>query len=237
MILITRPAPEGQRLCEALHEAGKKTLWLPTLAFAPLTPTHSISEPCDWMIFVSPQAVRYSLPLLPSKRLGRIAAVGPGTARALRAAGYSVDACPVASGSADALLALPAFQSVAGQRIILFKGKGGRQSLAKTLTTRGATVTEYITYVRTCPRPDTLPVCEAELRAHHVQACHVTSASSLIHLLRLLAAPDCQALLRQIPLLVISPRIAQLAKRLNFQQIILTADASAKACLQALPKT
>lgn len=227
MILVTRPAPHGPRLCAALEKEGYLCHWLPTLCFQSV-PSVEIPDGCDWVVFVSPESVRQGCPLLGHQK---IAAIGAGTARALEAAGYKVAACPQSHASAEALLALPEFQSVEGQRIAIIKGKGGRTLLVRTLQARGATVTEHMTYQRLCPEQ-----AEVNLSPVHngqVTATLITSGQGLLNLLRLVGR-NGTAFLQKTPVIVISPRLARMAKRLGFSAIYRAASADAGALQEVL---
>src|SRR5690606_1108339 len=66
-------------------------------------------------------------------------AVGAGSAAPLRAAGVSVPG-PDQDATSEGLLALPAFAQVAGQRVLVIRGEGGRDVLRAGLVARGARV-------------------------------------------------------------------------------------------------
>ena len=232
MILITRPAPHGLLLCETLQNAGYACHWLPTLRFQQLPCENEyVLKSCDWVIFVSPEAIQRDLTL---PGYPKIAAIGKGTAQRLASAGFQVTACPEQGASAEALLALPAFHPVKGQHIAIIKGKGGRKHLARTLKARGAEVTEIITYERLCPareEVDTKPI-----HLGQISTSIITSGQGLLNLLRL-AGKTGTPLLQQVPVIVISPRLADIAKRLGFRHIHLAASAQADDLLAVLRQT
>src|SRR5690606_34287481 len=110
------------------------------------------------IIFISTNAVEHGLRLFrrpgdPWPAAPVVYAIGRATAQALRAAGI---AALEAEGRMDseALLALPALQSVAGQRVLIVRGEGGRSRLASTLAARGAHVDIAESYRRLCPHHD-----------------------------------------------------------------------------------
>lgn len=241
MLLITRPAPEGENLSRQLNNKGYKTLWMPTLAFAP--PNHPTDcekmlqalDHYHWLIFISREAVRQALPYLPTTLPAscRVAAIGKATAQLLTEQGYVVSACPAQAASADTLLSLPAFQSLAGQRIALLKGQGGRKEPARTLSARGGDVSEIILYQRICPVPDNLHTCQEAILQHQLRAILITSAEGLLNLLRL-TGPACRTILQKTPLIVISLRLQRLAIRLGFIDILLRDNAGEDAMINAL---
>lgn len=72
---------------------------------------------------------------------------GPGTASVLAAADLPVR-YPQAGNTAEAVLAMPELSDIAGQKWLLVKGEGGRDVFARTLSERGAGVTEAPVYRR-----------------------------------------------------------------------------------------
>lgn len=65
-VMVTRPAPAGEELCEAVRDAGFLAIYFPTLAIVPpvhpdrLTQQIATLDHYDWLIFISPQAVYHS---------------------------------------------------------------------------------------------------------------------------------------------------------------------------------
>jgi uroporphyrinogen-III synthase len=101
--------------------------------------------PYDLAIFVSEHAVRIGLPRL---ELGaaQVFAVGERTAAALAAAGH--DAVRPEQADSEGLLGLPVLADVAGTRVLLVCGEGGRALLAESLAGRGARVERFVCYRR-----------------------------------------------------------------------------------------
>ena len=110
----------------------------------------------DLALFVSPSAVEHALALAPSGwfRGPRAAAIGPGTRDALQRYGIEPAFQPRAPFDSEALLRCRelAADRVAGSRVVLVKGEGGRQHLSRELRRRGARVDEIETYRRRRPR-------------------------------------------------------------------------------------
>jgi len=104
----------------------------------------------DIVVFTSPAAVAAARALglgAATTRAGCWLAVGEGTRRALRAAGFDDAQAPTREDS-EGLLALPALAGVAGQRIGLVTAPGGRGVLAAALQARGACVLRADVYER-----------------------------------------------------------------------------------------
>ena len=98
-ILVTRPDPQGSILCQLIESGGDRAIHFPTIDIAPPSDEVKMHEQLSqigdqhWLIFISPQAViasiphlRRAWPVLPETV--RFAAIGAGTAQALKEAGY-----------------------------------------------------------------------------------------------------------------------------------------------------
>jgi len=178
----------------------------------------------DWTLFVSPTSVQFGFAALPADAAARIkvAAVGKGTAAALRAAGCRNVLAPETGADSEHLLALPEFGSnLAGQRVLIFRGEGGRELIADTLRARGAEVDYAECYRRACPQTDPAPLLLA-FAQRRIQAITVFSGETLDNLLHLLGAAGAGYAL-ELPLFVPHARIAQHAHAQNFAQVITTA--------------
>ena len=98
----------------------------------------------DLAIFVSPTAVAKAMPQVRAWPAAlRVAAVGAGTRRALEKHGVANVIAPTAGADSEALLATRELRDVAGKRIAILRGDGGRALLGDTFVERGAKV-EYV---------------------------------------------------------------------------------------------
>lgn len=233
-VLVTRPAGQAAGLCHAIEAARGRPIPLPlmeiTAAAGPATRQRLDSATAyDWLIFVSANAVEHALPHLPSSRDFRVAAVGRSTARALDEAGMTDVLVPSASADSEGLLAEPALAEVAGQRILIVRGSGGRPLLADTLQSRGARVDYAEVYRRELPA-DTRNRLHALIQ-RPPGAVTITSGEMLENLIELSAPADS---LRDIPLVVVSARVAEMAHRAGFRQIIQASGAGDDAIVAAL---
>ena len=233
-VLVTRPAGQAAGLCHAIEAARGRPIPLPlmeiTAAAGPATRQRLDSATAyDWLIFVSANAVEHALPHLPPSRDFRVAAVGRSTARALDDAGMTDILVPSASADSEGLLAEPALAEVAGQRILIVRGSGGRPLLADTLQSRGARVDYAEVYRRELPA-DTRNRLHALIQ-RPPGAVTITSGEMLENLIELSAPADS---LRDIPLVVVSARVAEMAHRAGFRQIIQASGAGDDAIVAAL---
>ncbi len=208
-------------MCEALRAAGARAVWLPTLQVEPVRSSPALdaalsSVPvADWAIFASPNAVNYGLRLLAERGLRlphwvRLATVGAGTAKVLRDHGYVVTCKPSSGFTSEALLDMPEFAVGPGERVLIFRGEGGRALLGETLRQRGAKVKFVEVYRRARP-----PVDAAAALAAWGQASRrwviVTSEEGLGNLVQMVG-PSVHEL-QEAGLITVSERIAQSAQR------------------------
>jgi uroporphyrinogen-III synthase len=244
-IVVTRPLAQSGPLAEAIKAAGGEPLIFPLLEIAPADDAQPLAESAarlaqyDWAVFISPNAVDYALPTLLAQKPWpvslRPAAVGQGTVRALAAYGITGCIAPSERFDSEALLALPelASEQVAGKRVAIFRGDGGRELLADTLRQRGATVDCITCYRRSPPSAGGLPLLAA-WRAGKLDALAVSSSEGLRYLLALLDN-EGRNFLRATPLFVPHARIAETARELGLRNIVLSdaADAGIMAALVA----
>lgn len=235
-ILVTRPAAQAESLAELIRAHGGRPMLFPTIEIRPPddpAPARTLLTDLadfDIVIFISRNAVEFALPLvdLAQLRQSRIAAVGAATARALNAEGLNVALQPAERFDSEALLQLADLQQVSGKRVLIVRGVGGRETLAETLRDRGARV-DYAEVYRRCR-----PVLDASALiadwSGQVQIASATSNAILDNLFALLGEAG-QGLLRSTPLLVISQRMVEHAKKSGCRKVFLADSASDQALL------
>lgn len=247
-LLLTRPAAECAALAATLAAAGVFSRSLPLLETEPLAESpeqHATLlelERYDAVVVVSKPAARLGLALLarhwprpPTNP--RWFSVGAATARILD--DYLVPhglaaCCPDSGDDSEALLALPQLAAaLAGPapRVLIMRGEGGRELIADTLRGLGATVDYLELYRRVQPQypAGTLVRVIEEAR---LNALLVSSAQGLDNLRQL--AAEAWPELTELPLLVPSPRVADMARAAGARQVIDCRGASAAAVLEAL---
>jgi uroporphyrinogen-III synthase len=244
-VVVTRPTGQGEGLATALRALGARVLHLPLLAIEPPRnpePARAVLRAlagARLAIFVSTNAVAGAFALLgPGARLPaglEVAAVGAATAAALRARGVVRLHLPREGFDSEALLALEDLQAsaVAGQRVVIVRGEGGRELLGETLRARGARV-EYAEVYRRARAPIGPQAVETLTAGAGVDALLLTSGEAATHLLEGLPAGARAALDRAV-LVVPSARVAELVRRLGHPRpAVVARDATDPAMVAAL---
>jgi uroporphyrinogen-III synthase len=214
-VLITRPSQQAAPLCRLFEAEGAVVTRFPAVDIRPLAGGRAGAAPhgalgdFDLIIFSSANAVRYGAALLEERRDLPLAAIGPATARALNQAGYRVSVRPAAGFDSESLLSHPELVSVAGRRVLLVKGQGGRELLEQELARRGASVTLAEVYRRECPAPtaDELAALEARFERREIQVITATSAE-IGHNLLALASPALRRYFDAVHWVVPGARVA-----------------------------
>jgi uroporphyrinogen-III synthase len=237
-VVVTRPRAQAARFATMVAEAGGTPLLLPALEIEPVELDAAARERLapdafDWTIYTSANSVESSLRQLPRPTRTRVAAVGRGTARALAEHGVVVHGVPGTTADSEGLLALDAFASVAGRRILILKGEGGRTLLREELERRGAAVVTGDLYRRVRAAPDAAALADlGRALDGGAVVVAVTSAESLAALLE--GIPDARlARLRDVTLLVPGERVAASARTQCWRGAVRVAASAEDAAMTA----
>jgi len=209
-VLVTRPRTQAIELVDAIEARGGSAYCFPVIDIVPLDEldVRASAAPLkapDIVIFVSRNAVEYGIRYTAG---GKIAAIGPATARAIRAAGRVVDISSAAGYDSEHLLAEDALRQVSGKRIRIIRGSRGRELLADTLRERGALVDYLSVYERRLPgvSAETLADLESRWRQGFINVVTIMSVQSLENLAKLLPA-WCAGQLESTPLVTPAGRV------------------------------
>lgn len=237
-ILVTRPAPEAEGLAALIRATGGTALCVPALEIrelADLSAFHAVADGLDSFdlaIFASRNAVRRALALLEQRRGAkpwparlRVAAIGQGSRAELEAHGFAGVVAPAGRADSEALLALPELAAVAGMRIALFRGEGGRTLLGETLAARGAILEHAPCYRRAAPEAGER--LRAAWSGGAPDAVTVSSAEALANLAHMLAQAGLPRL-GEVPLFVPHARVAQEAGAAGAQRAIVAGPGDAE---------
>lgn len=233
-ILVTRPVPKAQKLAGLIEQQGGEAIIFPTLVIKALNNTDAIIAQFEnlsdyhWLIFISANAVNFSQRANKGKKdyfeRVKIAAIGKATAKALENRGLIVDLIPDTGFNSEALLLMPELQSMDGKNILIVRGQGGRETLAKTLQQRGAKVSYLEVYKRCLPKANDDTIVIKLLKQRKLNAITITSGDALNNLMSLLAGRIIASLILEIPLIVISTRIKEIAVKIGFKHVLVSAS-------------
>jgi len=185
-VVVTRAHHQASGLAERLRAVGAEVVMLATI---------EIVDPDDgglalrsaaaaglgryhWVCFTSANAVARTLACVRDARAfgpARVAAIGPGTAAALAAAGIVADLVPDRSLAEGLVEALPAAPAEGRGRVLLPQAAGARPVLADGLAAKGWTV-EVVHAYRTVPA---VPAADLLAAAAGADAIAFTSASTV----------------------------------------------------------
>ena len=216
-ILVTRPSPAGEELVSRLRTLGQVAWHFPLIEFSPGQQLPQLADQLaalgesDLLFALSQHAVAFAQSQLHQQdrkwpRLPDYFAIGRTTALALHTVSGQKILYPQDREISEVLLQLPELQNIAGKRALILRGNGGRELIGDTLTARGAEVTMVV----------------------------VTSGEMLQQLWSLIPQWYREHWLLHCRLLVVSERLAKLARELGWQDIKVADNADNDALLRAL---
>ena len=230
-VVVTRPAHQAERLAELIERAGGRAIRFPTLEIfdaqdmTPLSGAIDRLEQFDLAIFISPNAVNRVMDHVRAKRTWppdlRCAAVGKGSAKALERFGCDAVIVPQGRFDSEALLALPELQDMAGKRVVIFRGEGGRELLGDELVRRGVELTMVECYRRGKPVGGDVGLLLKQWVRGEIDAIIVTSGESMRNLFDLVGKLG-QQWLKKTPVFVFHENIAEVARELGVEQVYVT---------------
>lgn len=127
-VAVTRAAGQADELAQRLETVGCVPVLWPLIAIEPLGDEPVDPSGYDWVVVTSPNGAAELARRLTSPPQ-RVAAIGPGTAAALRAHGIEPDLVPSNSTQEGLLAELPR----SAGRVLLAAAEGARQLLAEEL--------------------------------------------------------------------------------------------------------
>lgn len=160
-VLVTRPVSQAEEICPSLEALGCDVIRQPMLSIDPVAETARIKSQFmdidlfDIVIAISRNAAEMGLMYLdqywPQWPLGiDWIAIGPVTADVMAKQGLEVK-MPLSQFDSEGALQMPELNDVAGKKVLIWRGVGGRETLASTLRARGADVIYAELYQRLVP--------------------------------------------------------------------------------------
>jgi len=187
-IAVTRARPQAEELAAPLRALGAEVVAAPLIRIEPQLDSPGVQsaialvEEFDWIVFTSANGVElFAAALAAAGRArppGRIACVGPATARAARARGFEPALMPGDYTGVAVAGALVAEQAVAGRKVLLARAGGAGTELPRLLEAEGAQVTDIALY-RSGADAEGAAVLRAEITAETLDVVTFTSGSSV----------------------------------------------------------
>ena len=184
--VVTRPAARKGTLAQGLRELGAKVWEYPCIHTTPITPCPPLTaalerlEDYQWIAFTSPVGVGVFFDALngqgkDSRALAgvKLAAIGPGTAAALKKYGLTADYVPAVYSAQDLGQGIPATG-----KVLLPRAQEGSPLLTQALTQRGISYEELAVYTTHYDNPRSPELREA-LEAGQLSYVTFTSASTV----------------------------------------------------------
>ena len=220
-VLVTRPKLQCSELAAEIEARGGNAYRMPVLEIAPRDSGTVEAElaglpPPDIVIYVSSNAVQHGLNLLAGlSAAASIAAIGPATRNAIEAAGFDVSIHANSGYDSEHLLRHDALRALRGKNVLIVRGNHGRELLADTLRSRGATVNYLAVYERVSAAIDDQAIAQLESSWQNgdIEYVIAMSVDSLTSLLNILPA-GCRSLLQKSWLVTPSKRVIQTALEL-----------------------
>lgn len=258
-IVVTRPSAQAEPWAARLRDLGASTSVASLLEIVPVSESAQIQVIKNCIldldlyrkaIFVSQNAVEHGFDWIenywPQLPIGvDFFAVGETTAKQLQARGVKVtDLAQSQTGAmtSETLLQSPALQQVAGEKVVIFRGLGGRPHIGEVLSARGAQVSYCELYERILPDETAQKFAAILVQAGNnspsgdklVLVLHSGEAlENLQKIVRELAV-NVHAIMTTIYLLVPSQRILELAEAAGFIHVFAAQNATEASMLQGL---
>lgn len=224
-IVVTRSRAQARELRALLVAQGAEVIDFPTIRmippadYAPVDRAVARLGEYRWVVFTSRNGVVAFVDRM--RTLGRspealhvprLAAIGPGTASALRAQGLEADLAPD-EFRAEALVAAFAREELSGARVLIPRAEDARSVLPDGLRTLGASV-DVVSVYRTEVEREHSPEIRRRLLEGPVDAVTFTSSSTVRNFIALLG-PDAGRALRGALVACIGPVTAATARELG----------------------
>ena len=224
-VVITRPSHQTSEIKSLVNEHQGHPIEFPLLEIQSKSQNETFQhtvlklEDYDWALFISSNAVQFGMPAvkhafhtLPESI--KFAAIGPSTQKALKLFDVQDVLIPEENFDSEGLLATSEMNDIQNKKIVIFRGEGGRETLAETLRARGAEVTYAECYVRTFPQTN-LDLLKAFSEKIHISAILITSSEACKEFVRLSRQKNMD-FLKDILFIVNHPRMVNVLERESF---------------------
>lgn len=245
-VLVTRPDERGKQLVEMLQQAGIVALHLPLFTLEAGSeliqlPTKLTQlNAADYVFLVSKSAVDFADKTLKDTGFHwredlHFFTVGHRTAQHFSCQSERNVRYPITMENSEGLLALPEMRNLQGKQILVLRGNGGRDYFREQAELRGASV-EYVECYRREPiaynAEEQTDICKRS----GVQTIVATSLDIVQALLDFVPESE-QVWLKSCTLVTVSTRIADVAKKAGWAQVVISPKADNATLLNTLLKT
>ena len=231
-IIVTRSRSQASRLVDVLNERGAETIEIPTIAIHAPSDNYwgmdralSRISSYDWILFTSQNGVDHFFNRLYEKGMdtralghAKIGAIGPATARYLKAHGIHADAVPE-KYKAENLLALMEPQLQGDEKILIPRARIARSVLPEGLRARGCTV-DVVEAYQTVPDEESRDKLLEVLNNHGADIITFTSSSTVYNLMDQIGGRT--DLLKGITLACIGPITADTCRKYKLEPSIIS---------------
>jgi len=238
-VLVPRPGGQTEEIERLLREQGAEAICIPAIEIRGIAADvgrirELIAQGWDWIIFTSSNGVKHLLGQLRAAGLdvramggARLAAIGPGTAKALEALGLNVSFVPARFTSEELAKTLPG--PIAGARILIPRAARAPDALPRLLGEQGAQVTELPVY-ETVPAAIDGRAVAAMLDECRIHAIALTSSSGV----RSLAAAVGAQALAKAGLACIGPVTEEAVRALGLEPAVVAEEHTAAGLVRAM---
>ncbi len=245
-VLVTRTRAQSSTLVEVLRAEGAWPVVLPALELERRVDPVAVMETRErleaheycWTVFTSANAVDTFLEVLweaggdiRSLNGCSIAAIGPGTQRALESRGMRADVVAVDAVGEGVLTTMIATGTMNGTRVLLPRAEGARDVIPDGLRAAGAIVDELTLYLAGTPAAAPAEALAA-VRNGEIDVVTFTSSSTVKNLATLLGG-DLSAL-QSATVVCIGPIVAETARELGLSPHVVAEDHTIEGMVAAL---
>ncbi|AKD38870.1 protein HemX [Pasteurella multocida subsp. multocida OH4807] len=242
-VLVTRPDARGAQLVDMLIQAGIFAIHLPLFTIETgrelnVLPNKFLQlKAGDYVFAVSRHAVDYAVQTFKNTGFSwrpelTYVAVGQRTAEYFASETEQAVFYPSQQESSEGLLELTMMQDLSDKQILILRGNSGREYFAEQAQLRGAKIDTVECYQRvpiTYNNVEQISICK---RAG-IQTIVVTSAEILQYLVDFVPESE-HNWLKSCQLVTVSQRLANLAKKLGWSDVVVSPRADNQHLLQTL---
>ena len=215
-IVITRARVQAGLMARAIEQLGGEAIEFPTIAIEPAVDLGRLDDAIksliryDWLIFTSANAAKIFFERMVQLNANarqltttQIAAIGPETAKVVKAAGVENCLVPPAY-RAEGILDMLQPTSMQHKRILIPRAANARQVLPETLLRWGAQVDVIESYCTVLPKSDTGKL-QAALERGEIDMITFTSSSTVANFAQIFGGRSLTDVLGETPIACIGP--------------------------------